>query len=71
MVPAAQYPYEVFRQLHGKHPSDETIRREIRRGKLPNSGGGVVWHVDLLAYFQLTDAQLAEMLRTIPDPVEA
>jgi hypothetical protein len=61
----------VFRRLHGKHPSDETIRREIRRGKLPNSGGGVVWHVDLLAYFHLTDDQLADMLAAIPDELVA
>jgi len=70
LEPSAQYRYAVFRALHGKHPSDETIRREIRRGKLPNSGGGVVSHVDLLTYFHLTDAQLTEMLAAIPDEVE-
>lgn len=70
MEPAAQYPYEVFRQLHGKHPSDRTISREIHRGKLPNSGQGVVSHVDLLAYFHLTDAQLADMLARISEAEE-
>jgi hypothetical protein len=68
---AAQYSYEEFRAMHpdGKRPSDNTIRRWIRQGRLTRSGGGVVFHADLLDYFGLSETQLSKLIRATPDPV--
>ncbi len=68
---AAHYSYDEFRQLHpdGRGPSDNTIRRWIRMGKLTRSGGGVIHHDDCLDHFNVTEAQFAKMLKAAPDPI--